>query len=73
MKENLARNLCDMLVKDIKLAVQWLDNSPTSLADKEVRKSVVIVAHSLGRANSLMRYRERYLVFLFFCYCHIES
>eukprot|EP01084_Bolivina_argentea_P015616 29275_1 len=32
VKENLARNLCDMLVEDIKLAVKWVDENPTRLA-----------------------------------------
>ncbi len=40
VKENLARNLCDMLIEDIQLAVNWMDDNPTKMSNMQVREKV---------------------------------
>ncbi len=53
VKENLARNLCDMLVEDIKLAVKWMDENPTRLAHMKVRERVVVALTLVSTTSSM--------------------
>ncbi len=42
VKENFGRNLCNMLVEDIRIAVGWLDDNPTQHANMRVSVKVVV-------------------------------